>query len=102
MDKKRHAVDFKIKPSLSALKLLSFKVLRNEKIRTTDEFLVKKRNPLVLPPSFEEVPEPGTITKKKKDEEEKIREILKSPKKENNQNNKSSSLEESILKSIRK
>ena len=26
------------------------KVLRNEKIRTTDEFLVKKRNPLVLPP----------------------------------------------------
>ena len=34
------------------------KVLRNEKIRTTDEFLVKKRNPLVLPPSFEEVPEP--------------------------------------------
>ena len=78
------------------------KVLRNEKIRTTDEFLVKKRNPLVLPPSFEEVPEPGTITKKKKDEEEKIREILKSPKKENNQNNKSSSLEESILKSIRK
>ena len=78
------------------------KVLRNEKIRTTDEFLVKKRNPLVLPPSFEEVPEPGTITKKNKDEEEKIREILKSPKKENNQNNKSSSLEESILKSIRK
>ena len=63
------------------------KVLRNEKIRTTDEFLVKKRNPLVLPPSFEEVPEPGTKTKKKKDEEEKIREILKSPKKENNQNN---------------
>ena len=78
------------------------KVLRNEKIRTTDEFLVKKRNPLVLPPSFEEVPEPGTITKKNKDEEEKIREILKSPKKESNQNNKSSSLEESILKSIRK
>ena len=34
------------------------KVLRNEKIRTTDEFLVKKRNPLVLPPNFEEIPEP--------------------------------------------
>ena len=29
------------------------KVMRNEKIRTTDEFLVKKRNPLVLPPNFE-------------------------------------------------
>ena len=29
------------------------KVLRNEKIKTTDEFLVKKRNPLVLPPNYE-------------------------------------------------
>ena len=48
------------------------KVLRNEKIRTTDEFLVKKRNPLVLPPSFEEVPEPGTITKKKKMKKKKL------------------------------
>ena len=28
------------------------KVLRNEKIRTTDEFLIKKRNPLVPEYSF--------------------------------------------------
>ena len=42
------------------------KVLRNEKIKTTDEFLVKKRNPLVLPPNFEEIPEPGTKSKKRK------------------------------------
>ena len=35
------------------------KVLRNEKVKTTDEFLVKKRKPLVLPPEFNEVPEPG-------------------------------------------
>ena len=28
------------------------KVLRNEKIKTTDEFLVKKRKPLVLPPDY--------------------------------------------------
>ena len=37
------------------------KVLRNEKVRTTDEFLVKKRSPLVLPPDYEEIPEPGAI-----------------------------------------
>ena len=42
------------------------KVLRNEKIKTTDEFLVKKRNPLVLPPNYEEIPEPGTELRKKK------------------------------------
>ena len=41
------------------------KVLRNEKIKTTDEFLVKKRNPLVLPPDFEKIPEPGSNPEKK-------------------------------------
>ena len=57
------------------------KVLRNEKTRTTDEFLVKKRNPLVLPPNYEEIPEPGTELQKKKDtDEENIKKILKAPK----------------------
>ena len=41
------------------------KVLRNEKVRTTDEFLVEKRNPLVLPPNYEKIPEPGSIQLKK-------------------------------------
>ena len=36
------------------------KVLRNEKIKTTDEFLVKKREPLVLPPDYRTIPEPGS------------------------------------------
>jgi len=42
------------------------KILRNEKMRTTDEFLVKKKEPLVLPPNYKEIPEPDTIVKKKK------------------------------------
>ena len=33
------------------------KTLRNEKIKTTDEFLVKKRQPLVLPPDYNKLPE---------------------------------------------
>ena len=37
------------------------KVLRNEKTNTTDEFLVKKKQPLVLPPEFDKIPEPGSI-----------------------------------------
>ena len=32
------------------------KILKNEKIRNTDEFLVKKRTPLVLPPEYEKMP----------------------------------------------
>ena len=78
------------------------KVLRNEKITTTDEFLIKKRKPLVLPPDYNEIPEPGKISKSKKNEEEKIKEILKIEDENENKSNKSSSVEDSILKRIRK
>lgn len=78
------------------------KVLRNEKVVTTDEFLVKKRNPLVLPPNFEDLPEPGSKKQIKENEEEKIKKILKAPQDNNNSINKPSSVEESILNRIRK
>ena len=78
------------------------KVLRNEKIKTTDEFLVKKRNPLVLPPNYEEIPEPGTELRKKETDEETLKKILKGPKNDNLKQNKSSSVEDSILNRIRK
>ena len=78
------------------------KVLRNEKVRGTDEFLVKKKNPLILHPNYEKIPEPGSISEKKENEEDKIKKILKAPKTDTNSKNKSSSTEESILKSIRK
>ena len=78
------------------------KVLRNEKVRTTDEFLVEKRNPLVLPPNYEKIPEPGSIQLKKESEEEKIKKILQAPKMENTLKKNSSSIEESILNKIRK
>jgi hypothetical protein len=41
------------------------KVLRNEKTKTTDEFFVKKKQPLVLPPDYDKIPEPGTLKRKK-------------------------------------
>lgn len=77
------------------------KVLRNEKIKTTDEFLVKKRNPLELPPDYKDIPVPGTLSKKEKNDDEKIKEILKVPEEENTKLKKSSSIEESILNKIR-
>ena len=80
------------------------KVMRNEKTMTTDEFLVKKRKPLILPPDYNEIPEPGEISEKKKTEEDKIKKILKAPQEENNSGIKEggSSVENSILKKIRK
>ena len=77
------------------------KVLRNEKISNTDEFLIQKKDPLVLPPDYEKIPEPGTVVKKKVDEKDKIRKILNSYKKDNISKNQSSSTEESILEKIR-
>lgn len=76
-------------------------VLRNEKVKTTDEFLVKKKEPLVLPPNYEKIPEPGSINQKKDNEEDKIKKILRAPKTKNT-SKKSSSVEQSILNEIRK
>ena len=46
------------------------KVMRNEKESSTDEFLVKKNQPLVIPPNLRELPVPGNA---KKDTKEKIK-----------------------------
>ena len=76
------------------------KVLKNEKIITTDEFLVKKREPLVMPPNYEEILKPGT-KKQKENEGENLKKVLKGPKSDTGKN-KSSSIEDSILNRIRK
>ena len=35
------------------------KVMRNEKVNTTDEFLVEKNQPLIIPPNLNELPAPS-------------------------------------------
>lgn len=78
------------------------KILRNEKIRTTDEFLVKKKGPLVLPPDYEQVPIPDTVLKTQENQQNKIKKILKAPIKDSKTSTNSSSVEKSILEKIRK
>tara|TARA_A100001011_G_scaffold220080_1_gene228046 strand:- start:889 stop:1182 length:294 start_codon:yes stop_codon:yes gene_type:complete len=39
------------------------KALRNEKIRSTDEFLIEKRGPLTVPPNLDELPRPKSSQK---------------------------------------
>tara|TARA_Y100000768_G_scaffold311368_1_gene245939 strand:+ start:101 stop:406 length:306 start_codon:yes stop_codon:yes gene_type:complete len=77
------------------------KVLRNEKTNTTDEFLVKKKQPLVLPPEFDKIPEPGSIKNRNINEKENIKKILKAPK-ENIKGKNSSNIEKSIIEKIQK
>ena len=78
------------------------KVLRNEKINSTDEFLVKKKEPLVLPPDYSKIPEPGSLSKKKEvKNEDRIKKILKAPSTRDSNKNNSSSVEETIIDKIR-
>ena len=76
------------------------KALRNEKTTTTDEFLVKKKGPLVFPPDYKKIPAPDTIIEKDENQEEKIKKILKAPVKKKKAN--TTSIEKSILEKIRK
>ena len=76
------------------------KVLRNEKTKTADEFLVKKKDPLELPPNYDKLPLPKSERNKKKVTNDEINKILKIPKDESNKK-KPSSIEEAILDKIK-
>ena len=76
--------------------------LTGAKQQSTDEFLVKKKDPLILPPDFESLPSPS-------DEEETIEEMSSFEKTlkqasatETTTSSEGSSTEDSILKQIRK
>jgi len=68
------------------------------KSNDTDEFLVKKKDPLILPPDFEKLPTPGD-RRAAKQEISIFEETLGETDQENDS---SSSIEESILKKIKK
>ena len=80
------------------------KVLTNQKVKTTDEFLVKKKEPLELPPEFDKIPEPGSLKKKNKEtsESKKLKQILKTTDMQIKKPKSSGSTEKSILNKIRK
>tara|TARA_B100001057_G_scaffold256567_1_gene256805 strand:+ start:732 stop:1034 length:303 start_codon:yes stop_codon:yes gene_type:complete len=78
------------------------KILRNEKIKTTDEFLVKKKEPLVIPPDIQSIPKPGSINKIISNDKDVLKEILNKNNRESTRTNNSSSVEDSILKRLPK
>jgi hypothetical protein len=79
------------------------KVLRNEKTKAGDEFLIKKNSPLTQPPGFEEMPEPKSIKGQSESEQNNIKKIIKTAQPESSKNKvKSSSTEKSILNQIKR
>ena len=75
-----------------------------KKGNTGDEFLVEKKNPLVLPPNFNELPEPGKTEMSDQGNKSFEEKILINNTKNNSQEEKTStkSTEELILKNIKK
>ena len=76
-----------------------------KKRNNSDEFLVEKKSPLVLTPSYGELPLPGEeINEKKNDEESEIKVTLNNEEIKINEtikNSKPSSLEKSVLEKIK-
>ena len=82
------------------------KGLGGEKRTSTDEFLVRKKEPLVMPPKWKNLPEPGGVMKSDDEVSEAtdIEELMKLGKnKESSANYEqgNANLEESILKKIK-
>ena len=73
--------------------------LTGEKKKSSDEFLIKKKDPLILPPDFEDLPLPDEIIA----ETEEISNFEKTLETSMEETSSSSgTLEESILKKIQK
>jgi hypothetical protein len=77
-------------------------IIRNEKVKTTDEFLIKKRDALTQPPEFDKIPKPDSIKKSDNVNNEGIKKILNIDESNNNKKKKFSTTEKSILNQIRK
>jgi len=73
--------------------------LTGQKKQSSDEFLIKKKDPLILPPDFEDLPLPDEITTEA-EEISNFEKTLETSMEETSPS--SSSLEESILKKIQK
>lgn len=80
----------------------------NDKKKGTDEFLVEKKQPLVMPPDFEKLPLPDVALDtalKKEEKTSSLEKMLKGSNKttETNENNsETNSIESLILKEIKK
>ena len=76
---------------------------KNQKKNSSDEFLVEKKSPLVMPPEYGELPVPSIESNSTKNDENKIKELVKKNYISENENVKDDvSFEDSLIKKIKK
>ena len=73
----------------------------NPKKNSSDEFLVEKKSPLVMPPEFDELPIPNNKNNNESKKEVNIKNMISEKKSEKNNNVLSDDLEVSILDKIK-
>ena len=77
----------------------------SQKKNNSDEFLVEKKTPLVMPPNYNELPEPKINQQEIKEEKNSIKSLLLQEDDTLNENeidDKDKKLEESLLEKIKK
>ena len=78
------------------------KGFQNPKKNNSDEFLVEKKSPLVMPPDFDELPIPKKDDNKLKTEKNSIKELMTENPSDNSDNtSENEDLEVSILDKIK-
>ena len=77
----------------------------NKKKSSSDEFLVEKKSPLVMPPDYNDLPMPDQNKETAETNENKIKDLVTKNENENVENNNSEDanldIEQSILKKIK-
>ena len=77
----------------------------NQKKNSNDEFLVEKKSPLIMPPDYNELPEPNTDGNQIENEENSIKNLVTNEEnivvKSNVKNSESKGIEESLLEKIK-
>jgi hypothetical protein len=75
------------------------------KKNNSDEFLVEKKSPLLMPPDYNELPAPSSDSIKNKDENNQVKELItksnNTDSNSNNSNNSKSSFEELLIEKIK-
>ena len=76
----------------------------NQKKSSSDEFLVEKKSPLVMPPDYNDLPVPDQNNETAETNENKIKDLLKNNNENaemNNAEDGNSNIEQSVLKKIK-
>ena len=77
------------------------KAFSNQKKNSSDEFLIEKKAPLVMPPDYDDLPIPENSEMVEKQNTNEIEKLIKNNEQENTSNS-NSSLEENLLDKIKK